>query len=223
MKFKAIISSTILIAGSAMLISVAPAQAGECSAEDPCHTYAMVDDAGTVTNIIVCQPSVCGKGTFAGSRVVPQVAANPVTNQSQGGYMNNEDGSPVKESGGRFTVVTDAPVAVQKTIESETSTIVLGTSFGSTGKNSFSFEDTVGFDNGTPTFTAEATDINVSATLSFKEVDKTETKVVVGTETISFGERKTEQFVENSVQNNNLTKIMSRWIWYKLSLRGWFL
>ena len=45
MKFKSIISSAVLVAASVLFISVAPAQAGECSAEDPCHTYAMVNDA----------------------------------------------------------------------------------------------------------------------------------------------------------------------------------
>ncbi len=41
-------------------ISVASAVPGECSAEDPCGTWAVVDKTGSVTNVIVCQASVCG-------------------------------------------------------------------------------------------------------------------------------------------------------------------
>ena len=52
MKIKSVFGALALLATS-VFISVAPAQAGECSAEDPCNTYAMVNDAGVVTNIIV--------------------------------------------------------------------------------------------------------------------------------------------------------------------------
>lgn len=74
-----------------MFISSTPAQAGDCSAEDPCQTWAVVDGTGLVTNIIVCQPSVCGSGEFAGSKVVLQVPADSVTHQSQGGYWGGPD------------------------------------------------------------------------------------------------------------------------------------
>jgi hypothetical protein len=91
MKFKSILGSSVLIAASFMFISNSPAQAGECSAEDPCQTWAVINESGLVTNIIVCQPSVCGSGEFAGSKVALQVPANPVTHESQGGYWGGPD------------------------------------------------------------------------------------------------------------------------------------
>lgn len=62
-------------------------------------TYAVVDESGLVTNIIVCASSVCGSnGTWngimpndnslAGQRLILQVPANSVTGQNQGGYYN---------------------------------------------------------------------------------------------------------------------------------------
>jgi len=62
-------------------------------------TYAVVDDNGVVTNILVCAASVCGaNGTWsgvmpndnplAGQRLILQVPANSVTGENQGGYYN---------------------------------------------------------------------------------------------------------------------------------------
>lgn len=69
------------------LFSISPANAGDCSEEDPCGTWAVISETGIVLNIIVCQPSVCGSGTFDNKRVVLQVPANPVTHESQGGWI----------------------------------------------------------------------------------------------------------------------------------------
>jgi hypothetical protein len=69
------------------LFSISPANAGDCSEEDPCGTWAVISETGIVLNIIVCQPSVCGSGTFDNKRVVLQVPANPVTHESQGGWL----------------------------------------------------------------------------------------------------------------------------------------
>jgi len=44
-----------------------------CSAGNPCGQYAIVDPNGVVTNVIICQATVCGGGTFAGNKVVLQV------------------------------------------------------------------------------------------------------------------------------------------------------
>ena len=76
---------------SLLPISSATADSAPCTAEDPCQTWAVVNESGLVTNIIVCQPSVCGSGEFAGSKVVLQVPADPVTHQSQGGYYGGSD------------------------------------------------------------------------------------------------------------------------------------
>jgi hypothetical protein len=222
MKIKSIIGSILLTVGALAFVS-APAYAGECSAEDPCHTYAMVDGNGTVTNIIVCQPSVCGSGTFAGSRVVPQVAANPVTHQNQGGYLSNPDSTPVKESNGRFTVTNDSPVVSNTVIQEETKNVVLTSSIEKGTQTSFTFNDTVGTSDGRPTFRSEPINKAVGATLSVTELSKSETPTVLSEELAVFEERETEQFVELTIQLNNLQKIMRNWNWFKMSLVGWFL
>jgi hypothetical protein len=222
MKIKSIIGSILLTVGALAFVS-APANAGECSAEDPCHTYAMVDGNGTVTNIIVCQPSVCGSGTFAGSRVVPQVAANPVTHQNQGGYLSNPDSTPVKESNGRFTVTNDSPVVSNTVIQEETKNVVLTSSIEKGTQTSFTFNDTFGASNGRPTFRSEPMDKTIGATLSVTELSKSETPTVLYEEVAVFEERETEQFVELTIQLNNLQKIMLNWNWFKMSLIGWFL
>jgi hypothetical protein len=105
MKKKTFILVSLLLATCISIISPSQANAGECSSSDPCGTWAVVDNSGTVTNIIVCQASVCGGGEFAGNKVVLQVAANPVTNDTyeRGGYVSSES-QTVKESDGIFTI-----------------------------------------------------------------------------------------------------------------------
>jgi hypothetical protein len=93
MKTKNKVILTVLgVLTSSLFFIVAPttANAGDCSAADPCGTWAVVE-GGVVTNIIVCQPSVCGSGEFAGKQVVLQTPGNPVTHQSQGGYMGTRE------------------------------------------------------------------------------------------------------------------------------------
>jgi hypothetical protein len=110
-----------LVILSAVITSTPQAIASECSAADPCGTWAMLDPQGTVTNIIVCQASVCGSGTWAGQTVVPQVAPNPVTNDTYGtgGYWGTYDSS-TKE----FTVDRNGPnqTPAQTQTNSETRT-----------------------------------------------------------------------------------------------------
>jgi hypothetical protein len=98
-----ILTATLFISST---IFVIPSQASECNASDPCGVWAMLDSQGTVTNIIVCQPSVCGGGMWAGQKVVPQVAANPVTNDTHGvgGYWGTYD-----DESKEFTVDRSGP------------------------------------------------------------------------------------------------------------------
>jgi hypothetical protein len=113
-----IILSGALLATAFAFISTASAQAGECSAEDPCGTWAVVNDSGVVSNIIVCQPSVCGSGTFAGMKVVFQVPANSTNHTSQGGYYHSEPEQVVtyNEQTNRFSMGSNSnPVLVTRT------------------------------------------------------------------------------------------------------------
>ena len=108
---------------SAVITSAPQAIANQCSPSDPCGTWAMLDPQGTVTNIIVCQASVCGGGTWAGQTVVPQVAPNPVTNDTYGtgGYWGTYD-SNTRE----FTVdrngPNQTPASTQTNSETRTAT-----------------------------------------------------------------------------------------------------
>ena len=154
MKLKTKFATIILAISSALFISTSTASAGECSASDPCLTYAMLDSSGVVINIIVCQPSVCGGGTWDGKRVVPQVAATP-EGQNQGGYYNPAgSGREVVHSNGTFTlnnnvaattvdvVVNTTLDAITNTTSTETSTVTVSKSAGNA--STFSYEDTVG-------------------------------------------------------------------------------
>lgn len=222
MKMKSIAGSIAIILG-ALTFASAPAYAGECSAEDPCHTYAVVDNFGAVINIIVCQPSVCGSGMFGGLRVVPQVAANPITHQSQGGYLSNPGSTPVVESNGRFIVTNDSPVVSQNVVKEETEIIVLESVIGPGTQKSFTFDDTVGKPNGVPEMTQEPIKHSTSATLSATEFSDTSLVTPVAQETITFQERQTEQVVQSTVQSRGLNRIFSNWLWFRNSLTHWFI
>ncbi len=151
MKKKLAIALNLTILG-AVITSAPKAIASECSSADPCGVWAMLDPQGTVTNIIVCQASVCGGGTWAGQTVVPQVAPNPVTNDTTGtgGYWGTYD-SNTKE----FTVDRNGPnqTPVQTQTNSETrietnadgavsSTTTIETTTPAVAKT-FKYEDTI--------------------------------------------------------------------------------
>jgi hypothetical protein len=93
MKIKAVFGGVLLVLFSTFFVSAA--NAGPCSVEDPCETYAVIE-GDKVVNIIICQPSECGSGYLHGMKVVPQVKANPTNGLNQGGFMGatlNNDGS----------------------------------------------------------------------------------------------------------------------------------
>jgi len=144
-----ILSSVIL---TTIITSSTKAIASECSPADPCGVWAMLDPRGTVTNIIVCQASVCGGGTWAGQTVVPQVAPNPVTNDTTGtgGYWGTFDSNTreftVDRSGPNQTpaqtqtnsetrIETNADGAVSSTTTIETTTPAVA--------KTFKYEDTI--------------------------------------------------------------------------------
>ena len=106
MKNKTYILVALMLATCISVIGPSEANAGDCSSDNPCGTWAVVDNTGNVTNIIVCQASVCGGGEFAGQKVVEQVAPNPVTHESQGGWMSGGPTS-VNYSDNVFTVTQE--------------------------------------------------------------------------------------------------------------------
>ena len=121
------------------------------NATDGAGVWAVVDSAGTVTNVIVCTQAVCGSGTFGGERVVPQIAPNPITNnaEGQGSFIGNESaGIRVTESNGVFTVhenvrINSSETEITVNNKNETTTIVSEVSVP-VASRSFTYNDTIG-------------------------------------------------------------------------------
>ena len=112
---------SMIIALVTAVFTASPQAIAQCTASDPCGTWAMLDSQGTVTNIIVCQASVCGGGTWAGQTVVPQVAPNPVTHDTTGtgGYWGTYD-SNTRE----FTVDRNGPNQTPASTQSNSETLI---------------------------------------------------------------------------------------------------
>jgi hypothetical protein len=95
------------------VLAISPSYANGCSLEDPCETWAILDDNNKVINIIVCQPSVCGSGVWDGKRVVRQIASNPSTNDTKntGGYNSDSNRTVTyNDTNSTFTVLDSGPV-----------------------------------------------------------------------------------------------------------------
>jgi hypothetical protein len=223
MKTKNKVIATVLgVLASSLFFIVAPttANAGECSAADPCLTYAVLDNAGVVINVIVCQPSFCGSGKLSdGSTVVPQVAANS-QGQNQGSIFNPiGSGKEVVHSNGTFTinneVVANKVDVVTNTTNTETSTVAVSLSSGNA--STFSYENTIGKTVGEIEFTTLPLKDNVSATVSATEVTATSTK----TESTILEGRKTAEEVSSILTQRNLTLLQSRITRLLILLDGW--
>jgi hypothetical protein len=117
--------------------------AGQCNANNPCGTWAVLDNTNTVINVIVCQTAVCGSGTFAGNSVVLQVPANE-SGQSQGSvFVNNPTPEQVvtyDPSTQRFTQGTSgfaAPVEKTEVVDTATLTVTINSELRTFDSNSF--------------------------------------------------------------------------------------
>ena len=162
----------VLLATSFSVINSYQANAGECSATDPCDNWAVVNNEGIVTTVIVCQESVCGSnglwaGTLDGNRLVPQVAADPITHMATGSVATEVNNNVVvRENNGSYTIDYNTPVEtsfVENNVDSQTtySTSVSSSRYG------FSYQDTVGIGQIEPTVVSElAPSENTTATLS---------------------------------------------------------
>ena len=141
-----------LVILSAVITSAPQAIASQCSSADPCGTWAMLDPQGVITNVIVCQASVCGGGIWDGQTVVPQLAANPVTHDTTGigshwgTYDSNTKEFTVDRNGPNQT-----PAPTQTNSETRTATDLDGAVTSTTTieattplvAKTFKYEDTV--------------------------------------------------------------------------------
>ena len=244
MKLKNKVIGTVfgVIASSLLFIAVpVSANAGDCSAADPCMTYAEVDASGNVTNVIVCQPSVCGPGgqfggTLNGNRLVPQVAANPQTNDTTGttGRMTNsvENQVVTLSNNNDFTVKRD-DVVIQTIAKPEievtttdTNTTITTTSLEANFGNTRVVTEVVNgieqqtlVKNGDYVKIDATQTVNSSTLLPGTVINNTNTVK----ETIIFEERKTEQEVISYVQNSGLSLMQSKIARLMKLLGDWFL
>jgi hypothetical protein len=87
----------VLSSGISMSAAHAEDHGASCSAGNPCGQYAVVDPSGVVTNVIICQATVCGGGTFAGNKVVLQVptSSDGSGNPASPGYISPQGQAPV--------------------------------------------------------------------------------------------------------------------------------
>jgi hypothetical protein len=197
-KIKSGIVSIVLTISTSMFIS-APSYAGECSPADPCQTYAMLDNAGVVTNVIVCQPSVCGSGFWNGQKVVPQVAADSSGNNRGGIYVAPENGKVV-ESNGVFTVHNDKAVDKQESyINEDGSFTSINVTTSNGGVSSFTFQETTGDKRVTEIASEVKFETNTSSTIIISNYT-----VENETNTVSafFSERSTLDLVKENLKNN---------------------
>jgi hypothetical protein len=186
-------------------ISIANA---DCTASDPCGTWAMLDGQGTVTNVIVCQASVCGGGTWAGQTVVPQVAANPITHDpyGTGSYIGNvEQGTSVSYAEGIFTItentnITNSFVEVNGE-NTTTSRVQIPVS-----QRSFRYEDTIEKVYGEVIMNPVLIDENSLTNVYVKQTNLINTVQ----ESINFDKRKTSEEIRQTFVDNGLNLLISK-------------
>jgi len=118
------------------MLSLQPANA------DP--TYAMLDSNGNVTNIIVCG-SACSGGTFAGQKVVLQVASDPVTNANVGGVWYGPGTTNYNNQTGVFTVIQpQSSIVVSTQIElTDDGEQIISNAETVSNAVSFTYQDTI--------------------------------------------------------------------------------
>ncbi len=189
------------------VVNISQASAN-CSESDPCGTWAVIDTQGIVTNVITCQASVCGSGSFGGQTVVPQVAHNPVTNDTSGtgSYIgNSEQGTEVRYSEGRFIIIENTTIINTATeINGETNTVSkVNIPISS---RSFTYEDTIGKMWGEVEMQPVQFNENLPTILTVKETNLINTIQ----ESTNIYERKTSGEIEQIFVNNNLNLLLSK-------------
>ena len=212
MKKKVFILVSVLLSTFISVIGSSQANAGDCSASDPCGTWAVLDTQGTVTNVIVCQASVCGAGSFGGQTVVPQVAPNPTTHDTAniGSYIGNtNEGTKVVYSQGIFEI--HQPSVIHK---SETE-ILLGDAYSSTVVSSveipilsktFTYNDTIENSYGNVPMSIKDIDNSKKTILTVNKIENEENI----TESTFFYGKKTDQEIIEQLVRDQLNLINSK-------------
>jgi hypothetical protein len=165
------------------------------------QTYAVLDSNGNVTNIIVCG-SACASGEFGGSRVVPQVAADPVTNENRGGFWYGPGTTTYDSNSGTFTAVDNRVVVTSVSEEENGETITSSATINGGATTQFKYSDTIGNNLFTRNGFIYGYSENTSASVSVNKGGITES--------LDFDKRKTENQIQQSIQNSGLTLLNSK-------------
>ena len=180
-----------------LLLSILLASNISSANADP--TYAMLDSNGNVTNIIVCG-SACAGGTFAGQTVVLQVAADPATGENRGGFWYGPETTTYDSNSGTFTMIEPGVKTVVNSVseeEEDKTEVTSSATINGGATTQFKYNDTIGDNLFTRGGFVQGWTENSSATIS---VNKNNT-----TESIGFDSRKTENQIQQSVQDSGLT------------------
>lgn len=230
---KKIVSLAILATLTMSSLAVSqPASAvpGTCSPEDPCDTWAVIGDGGAVTNVIVCQQSVCGSGEFAGLKVAPQVQGNKETGNPNGGIWGgpgNEQAVTYTEQDKTFHINDNSgdTVLEEKTITFEDKVVEIKIE-APVGPKTRTFTYDSSIETGQPDFKAPNVPVTLTATETVVSVE-TESGVQTNilNEIITFQERKTEVQVYDEVATSGLTVIFDNIVeFFKFNwLKDWLL
>ena len=205
MKKKLLIFSILL--STFCVVNVYQANAN-CTSTDPCGTWAVVDTQGVVTNVIVCQASVCGSGTFGGETVVPQVAPNPTTNDpyGTGSYIgNSENNTIVTYENGRFFIDENKTI-IKNDIEIFQNKTTVSSVEIPVSLSSFTYEDTINKLWGQVDMQIEAFNETKPTTLTVTE--SIDNNIILESKKIY--ERKTTSEIETLFVDNNLNLLLSK-------------
>jgi hypothetical protein len=228
----------ILLAISLVLSSFnfigTPAHADENQA-----TYAVVNSAGVVTNIIVCGPAVCGPNgswggimpsdtPWAGQQLVLQVPVHTETGKSLGGYLGTPE-NPVKYDSQAqvFTqgsASTPEPVTRSENIDNVTLSATIQSEVKTFGPNSvvnnqMQFTPLVNSSTGATLSAIQQTGETRTVTSSIGVVT---TEYVTSKEMAFFDTPKTRSQIQTSIENR--LRIIQQYLnrFYVL-LNGWII
>jgi hypothetical protein len=189
--------------------------AGQCNPSNPCHTYAVLDNTNKVENVVVCQTSVCGSGTFADKPVVLQVLADPETGKNQNAFIGTTENPIIydqeKQTFSQGSESFPVPAETkQETVDSVTITATINSKVVTFGPDNY--------ENGKMKFDPKI-DANTSATISATDVSSNS----ILTESKTFEGRKTAAEISSILTEQRLNLLQSRINRFLILLTGWII
>jgi hypothetical protein len=224
-------SQTFLVLSTLLMsiVFIAPSQAGECSASDPCETWAVLDSNNKVINTIVCQLSFCGSGFLGENRVVRQWASNPVTNDTTntGGYNSDANRTVTyNDTTSTFKVSDSRPVESTVTNVNQNVITTIATTISQEPDVTFTYNDTKAATT-QPVGNQEYPN-DTDATVSITETTENASNTVSVEGTVTFNDRVTKETATLTISNlfgsnGYLNSLFIDWsfVWEEM-LFAWF-